>query len=146
MPQYIQDALALGQTLSTLGKAAFEGIRGFAEENNIEIEGLPKDPKAEIPPEQALNIVHNFLALSFPLLAQTAPGTGARGLIRSPYFKLAAATSGPSRARARASIGAVPTSLKVLTASAASFTDSSSRPWRASHSARSSWARAVQYG
>ena len=73
VPQYIQDALALGQTLSTLGKAAFEGIRGFAEENNIEIEGLPKDPKAEIPPEQALNIVHNFLALSFPLLAQTGP-------------------------------------------------------------------------
>ena len=77
MPQYIQDALALGQTLSTLGKAAFEAIRGFAEQNNIEIQGLPEDPKAEIPPEQALNIVHNFLALSFPLLAQAAP-SGAR--------------------------------------------------------------------
>ena len=77
VPQYIQDALALGQTLSTLGKAAFEAIRGFAEQNNIEIQGLPEDPKAEIPPEQALNIVHNFLALSFPLLAQAAPSAGA---------------------------------------------------------------------
>ena len=73
MPQYIQDALALGQTLSTLGKAVFEGIRGFAEQNNIEIEGLPKDPQAAIPPEQALEIIRNFLALSFPLLAPTGP-------------------------------------------------------------------------
>jgi len=73
VPQYIRDALALGQTLSTLGKAAFEGIRAFAEQHNIEIEGLPKDPKAAIPPEEALHILHNFLAISFPLLALNAP-------------------------------------------------------------------------
>ncbi len=76
MPQYIQDALALGQTLSTLGKAAFEGIRGFAEQNDIEVEGLPKDPRAEIPPEQALNILHNFLAQSFPLLVPASTESG----------------------------------------------------------------------
>ncbi len=49
VPAYIQDALALGQTLSTLGKAAFNGIRAYAEQNNIQIDGLPEDPKAEIP-------------------------------------------------------------------------------------------------
>jgi hypothetical protein len=56
VPQYIQDALALGQTLSTLGKAAFHGILAYAEQNHIQIEGLPEDPNAEIPPEQALHI------------------------------------------------------------------------------------------
>jgi hypothetical protein len=46
----------LGKALSTLGKAAFAGIRAYAEQHNIQIEGLPADPKAEIPPEQALHI------------------------------------------------------------------------------------------
>lgn len=67
----------MGKSLSLLGNAAFEGIRGYAEAHNIEIEGLPADPKAEIPPEQALNIIHNFLAIQFPLLAPTAPTPGA---------------------------------------------------------------------
>jgi phospholipase C len=73
VPQYIQDALGLGQALSTLGKAVFNGIRAYAEQNNIQIEGLPADPKAEIPPEQALHIIHNFLAIQFPLLHPAAP-------------------------------------------------------------------------
>jgi phospholipase C len=74
VPQYIVDALAVGKSLSTLGKAAFDGIRAYAEQNNITIDGLPKDPKAEIPPEQALHILHSFLALSFPLLAPAHVG------------------------------------------------------------------------
>lgn len=41
MPQYIQDALGLGRSLSTLGAAAFQGIRAYAEQNNITIQGLP---------------------------------------------------------------------------------------------------------
>ena len=45
---FIEDALALGKILSTLGKT-LQGIRGYAEQNNIEIEGLPKDPKADPP-------------------------------------------------------------------------------------------------
>ena len=77
VPEYIQDALALGQTLSTLGKAAFNGIRAYAEQNNIQIEGLPADPEAEIPPEQALHIIHNFLAIQFPLLHPTVPSPAA---------------------------------------------------------------------
>ncbi|MFF3400939.1 alkaline phosphatase family protein [Streptomyces sp. NPDC002659] len=68
VPQYIEDALLLGRTLSTLGKAAFEGIRGFADHHNIRIEGLPDDPKAEVPPEQALQIMRDFLAIHFPRL------------------------------------------------------------------------------
>jgi phospholipase C len=78
VPAYIQDALALGQTLSTLGKAAFNGIRAYAEQNNIQIEGLPADPAAEIPPEQALHVIHNFFAIQFPLLHPAAPGLGLR--------------------------------------------------------------------
>jgi phospholipase C len=42
VPQYIQDALALGQTLSTLGKAAFNGIRAYSEQNHIQLH--PADP------------------------------------------------------------------------------------------------------
>ncbi len=45
----LQDALGLGRDLSTLGKAAFNGVRAYAEQNNIKIEGLPADPQAEIP-------------------------------------------------------------------------------------------------
>jgi hypothetical protein len=77
VPQYVQDALGLGQALSTLGKTVFNGIRAYAEQNHIQIEGLPKDPNAEIPPEQALHIIHNFLAIQFPLLHPADPGPGA---------------------------------------------------------------------
>jgi len=69
VPQYIQDTLALGQVLSRLGRAAFETIRQFAKMNNAQIEGLPKDPKAPIPPEKAVEILRNFAALIFPKLA-----------------------------------------------------------------------------
>lgn len=44
--------MALGQVVSLLGKTLLEGLRGYAEQNNIKLEGLPKDPKAEIPPEK----------------------------------------------------------------------------------------------
>jgi phospholipase C len=79
VPQYIQDALALGQALSTLGKAAFNGIRAYAQQHDIQIEGLPADPHAEIPPEQALHIIHNFLAIQFPLLHPAARSAGVPG-------------------------------------------------------------------
>jgi phospholipase C len=79
VPQYIQDALALGQALSTLGKAAFNGIRAYAQQHDIQIEGLPADPHAEVPPEQALHIIHNFLAIQFPLLHPAARSVGVPG-------------------------------------------------------------------
>jgi phospholipase C len=73
VPQYIQDALALGKSLSTLGAAAFRGIRAYAAQNNITIQGLPDDPNAPVPPEQALHVLHNFFAVFFPQLHPTAP-------------------------------------------------------------------------
>ncbi len=77
VPQYIQDALGLGQVLSAIGKTGYNGIRAYAEQHNIKIEGLPDDPNAEIPPDQALHIIHNFLAIQFPLLHPATPGPGA---------------------------------------------------------------------
>ncbi len=74
VPQYVQDALGLGKALSTLGKTVFNGIRAYAEQNHIQIEGLPEDPNAEIPPEQALHIIHNFFAIQFPRLHPADPG------------------------------------------------------------------------
>ncbi|MGC1282446.1 MAG: hypothetical protein WA895_05875 [Streptosporangiaceae bacterium] len=74
----LQDALGLGRALSTLGKAAFNGIHAYAEQNNIKIEGLPADPQAEIPPAQALHVIHNFLAIQFPLLHPANPGLAPR--------------------------------------------------------------------
>ncbi len=68
VPEYIQNALGVGQALSTLGKAVFSGIRAYARQNDIQIDGLPEDPDAAIPPEQALHIIHSFLAIQFPLL------------------------------------------------------------------------------
>lgn len=73
VPPYIENALALGQVLSKLGRAAFEAIRQFAKLKNVEIEGLPKDPKAPVPPEQALNVLQQFAAIMFPRLATAAP-------------------------------------------------------------------------
>ncbi|HTB61917.1 MAG TPA: alkaline phosphatase family protein [Polyangia bacterium] len=69
VPPYFEDTLALGRTLSKLGRAAFEAMRQFAKLNNAEIESLPRDPKAPVPPELAVDILHNFAALIFPKLA-----------------------------------------------------------------------------
>jgi phospholipase C len=77
VPPYIQDALGLGQVISAIGATVFNGIRAYAEQHNIQIEGLPEDPDAEIPPEQALHIIHNFLAIQFPLLHSAVPSPAA---------------------------------------------------------------------
>ena len=70
--QFIEDAVALGTSLSTLGKTLFQGIREYADQNNVEINGLPKDPKTDVPPEQLLNVLRDFLADLFPRLAPAA--------------------------------------------------------------------------
>ena len=69
MPKFTVDALALGQVVSVLGKTLLDGLRGYAEQNNVKLEGLPDDPKADIPPEQILTVLRSALALFFPLLA-----------------------------------------------------------------------------
>lgn len=72
VPQYVVDALLVGKSLSTLGRAAFDGIRSFAEHHDLRIEGLPADPSAEVPPAQALQIMRDFLAIHFPRLVPPA--------------------------------------------------------------------------
>ena len=68
---------ALGKSLSTLGRTLYQGIREYADQNHIEIEGLPKDPDADVPAEVALSVLRNFLATLFPLLAPVASGGAA---------------------------------------------------------------------
>ena len=72
----MEDAVGLGRSLSTLGKTLYQGIREYADQNHIEIEGLPKDPTEDVPPEQALNVLRNFLATIFPLLHPADPERG----------------------------------------------------------------------
>jgi phospholipase C len=72
VPQYVVDALLVGNSLSSLGAAVFDGMRAYAAQHHIHIEGLPADPGAPVPPQTALHVVHNFFAIQFPLLASTA--------------------------------------------------------------------------
>ena len=78
VPEYIEDALLLGKSLTALGKTAFEAIRGFAQQQGIRIDGLPDDANAPIPPERAPGIIRDYLAIQFPLLAKARVGAGAR--------------------------------------------------------------------
>jgi phospholipase C len=77
VPAFQEDLVALGQVLSVLGKTLIDGVRGYAEQNHIEVEGLPKDPNAEIAPGEVLQVLRNVLAMFFPLLAPTGPHRGA---------------------------------------------------------------------
>jgi phospholipase C len=72
VPKYSEDALALGQVVSTLGKTLLDGFIGYAKQNNVKLEGLPEDPKADIPTDQLLTVVRSALAMFFPLLAPTS--------------------------------------------------------------------------
>ena len=45
VPQFTVDALALGQVVSVLGKTLLDGIRGYAAQNNIEIDGHAHRPQ-----------------------------------------------------------------------------------------------------
>jgi phospholipase C len=73
VPQFMEDATALGKSLSTLGGTLYQGIREYADQNHVEIEGLPEDPNADVPPEVALSVLRNFLATLFPLLHPSPP-------------------------------------------------------------------------
>ena len=77
VPQFTEDAAALGTSISTLGKTLIQGIREYADQNNTTIDGLPQDPNGDVPPEHLLNVLRNFLATIFPLLAAAAPDPSA---------------------------------------------------------------------
>ena len=70
VPEYMEDRAALGRAVSAIGKDLLTGIRGYAAQNNLDIEGLPKDPNADIPPEETYNVLRNFVGTFFPLLTQ----------------------------------------------------------------------------
>ena len=69
VPTFTQDTAGLGAVLSVVGKNLLDGIRGYAAAHNLEIDGLPTDPKADIPPEQVVGVLRAFLGSFFPLLA-----------------------------------------------------------------------------
>ena len=54
VPKFTQDTAGRGAALSVVGKHLLDGIRGYAAEHNLEIDGLPKDAKADIPPNRSL--------------------------------------------------------------------------------------------
>ena len=55
VPPMQQDMAALGAVVSVDRQTLLHGIREYAAEHNLEIEGLPKDPKADIPDDQVVN-------------------------------------------------------------------------------------------
>ena len=73
VPKFTMDALALGQALSVLGKQLLDGLRAYAHQHNIEIDGPPADPNAEVPPEHIVEVLQNSMAMFFPKLAKSAP-------------------------------------------------------------------------
>ena len=68
VPPFMEDLTALGQALGPLGKALFDGIRAYAERAKIEIDGMPKDPNVDVPPEEAMTVLRSFFANFFPTL------------------------------------------------------------------------------
>ena len=70
VPPMMQDMAALGEVISTLGKHMIDGIREYAADHHLEIDGLPKDPKADIPNEQVVGVMRAFAGTFFPLLAR----------------------------------------------------------------------------
>jgi phospholipase C len=58
----------------------FEGVTGKGLTNPTP--ELPADPKAETPPDHALHIIHNALAIQFPLLHPATPAPQADPRVR----------------------------------------------------------------
>jgi phospholipase C len=71
VPAFVEDDVALGKVVSRLGQTFLAGLREHAQQNNINIAGLPDDPNADIPPEQIVTILRNAAAIYFPRLAPT---------------------------------------------------------------------------
>jgi phospholipase C len=74
VPKFTEDALLLGQAVSVLGMTLLDGFRGYAEQHDIKLDGLPDDPRADIPPEQIMTVLRSALAMFFPLLVPATSG------------------------------------------------------------------------
>jgi len=44
----------------------FDGIRAYAKQANIEIDGMPKDPKVDVPPEEVMTVLRKLLCELLP--------------------------------------------------------------------------------
>ena len=55
-----------GAVASAMGKTMLQGVREYAAEHDLKIEGIAK---AAIPDDQVVNVLRGFLANWFPLLA-----------------------------------------------------------------------------
>ena len=75
VPPFILDGPALGESLSKLGKTFLDGIRQYAQEMNIKLEGLPEDPKADIPPERVVTVQRSAAGVFFPRLVPEPSAT-----------------------------------------------------------------------
>ena len=79
VPAFMEDPAALGASLSTLGKTLAQGIREYADQNNIEIEGLPKDPQGGRAPRAVADCAPELLCHLLP-----AAGSGRSGAAPRP--------------------------------------------------------------
>ncbi len=74
VPRFTQDVLALGTVLSGLGKHLLDMVRGYAQQHDVKIDGIPDDPDAEIPPEHVVSVLQDSMAMVFPKLAPAGHG------------------------------------------------------------------------
>jgi hypothetical protein len=56
-----------------------DGLRAYAAQNKIKIEGIPEDPNVGIPPENAIEVLQNSMEMFFPRLAPAAASPAAPG-------------------------------------------------------------------
>jgi phospholipase C len=82
VPAFMEDAAALGASLSTLGKTLAQGIREYAEQNHVEIEGLPKDPRADLPPRAGAACAAELPGHHLPPAGPGRSGPGHRDMTR----------------------------------------------------------------
>jgi phospholipase C len=76
VPEFAGDQAGLGEILSALGKDLLTGIEAFAQEHHMKVEGLPTDPKAELPTDQLIPVLRRFVGTFFPQLAHEVQSGG----------------------------------------------------------------------
>ena len=73
LPAFMRDDANLGRTLSALGLGFIDAMRHYAAQHQLNIEGLPQDLTADIPPEHLVEAMPGFLGTFFPHLSGTTP-------------------------------------------------------------------------